>query len=463
MTGGLVALIGITILGPRDGVSFRHGRVHAPLAQSDTFRTLGTMALWFGWLGLNGCSMGKLIDYSGVAARAVMMTIASATTSGLVGTVVSTGMASADKSQRVNIVKRCGQQRSSRVGTSFQVPSPSLAVSGGTGSGPQIGLTPMLHSIIAGLVGIAASCGLVDLFGALAIGIGSALSYISASRIVERLGVDDVRQAVSVHFAAGAWGVVSVGLFTTKDAYAAAFGPGCAEQCAGLFYGGDGRQLGASLVFVLALISWTAAASGFLFFLFHHNGVLRIPRLVAMAGMDQFIHNDAVDREVEENAMERTMGGWSETMSRRDSFESKNSAASLGSAVVSLGSAPPPSWHGAQDSKRALSFVSLDLESLGRLQSSNLNVTASLEKSNPSSERNVVPSLPALPQSPKTSSVGSSQGQKLTLLEDIDEEMREAVAYQNSAQQMKTVVQVVPDSIEDEEAGHVEMKVDLDF
>jgi ammonia channel protein AmtB len=63
MTGGVAALIAIVLLGPRDGVTFTpEGRRRAPPGQSAAFQTLGTLFLWFGWFGFNGCSVGEVVS-----------------------------------------------------------------------------------------------------------------------------------------------------------------------------------------------------------------------------------------------------------------------------------------------------------------------------------------------------------------------------------------------------------------
>jgi Amt family ammonium transporter len=62
MCGGVAALVAIALLGPRDGVTFTpQGRKRAPAGQSAAFQTLGTLCLWFGWFGFNGCSVGHAV------------------------------------------------------------------------------------------------------------------------------------------------------------------------------------------------------------------------------------------------------------------------------------------------------------------------------------------------------------------------------------------------------------------
>ena len=67
---------------------------------------------------------------------------------------------------------------------------------------------------------------------------------------------DDVVDAIPVHMFCGIWGVISSGLFATKDNYEVVY-YGEPDKCAGLFYGGDGSTLLANVVFILAVLAWT--------------------------------------------------------------------------------------------------------------------------------------------------------------------------------------------------------------
>jgi ammonium transporter, Amt family len=66
VTGGVAALVAVVCLGPRDGVIFKDGTKFAPVGQSDTLKTLGTLSLWFGWFAFNGASTGYIVGASEV-------------------------------------------------------------------------------------------------------------------------------------------------------------------------------------------------------------------------------------------------------------------------------------------------------------------------------------------------------------------------------------------------------------
>ncbi|CAM9438300.1 unnamed protein product [Heterosigma akashiwo] len=72
-TGGVVALIGAKILGPRTG-RFLNGQVQPMQQQSFIFQTLGTLILWFGWYGFNAASTLYIASYAAVAARCMVTT-----------------------------------------------------------------------------------------------------------------------------------------------------------------------------------------------------------------------------------------------------------------------------------------------------------------------------------------------------------------------------------------------------
>merc|ERR1712054_706842 len=56
MVGGMAALMGAIILGPREGWSATNGL----RGQNTVFSVLGTFLLWFGWYGFNCVSTGGI-------------------------------------------------------------------------------------------------------------------------------------------------------------------------------------------------------------------------------------------------------------------------------------------------------------------------------------------------------------------------------------------------------------------
>jgi len=112
----------------------------------------------------------------------------------------------------------------------------------------------MCNGFLAGLVAITAPCAFVTPIGAALIGVVAGVLVIYSSIIVEKMGVDDVAGAISVHGTCGAWGVVSVGLFACGE-YGAGYN-GVATPVIGLFYGGGVGQMLMQLIDVSVLITW---------------------------------------------------------------------------------------------------------------------------------------------------------------------------------------------------------------
>lgn len=245
MTGGLAALIGCFLLGPRTGRFDGNGTPIAMPQQSVPMQTLGTMILWFGWYGFNcGSTLTLAGNASDVAAKTAVTTTLSAAVSGIC-TVIWGKL----------FLKK--------------------------------GICPSLgnNGILAGLVGITAGCSTVDPEGAIIIGFVSSIVYISSSRLLIRLQIDDVVDCIPVHFFCGMWGVVAAGLFATAENYSMAYG---GNSC-GLFYkcdGNSGRQFAANIVFILAIIAWVGSMSFIMFSTLKYFDVLRVSASVEEEGLD---------------------------------------------------------------------------------------------------------------------------------------------------------------------------------
>merc|ERR1719263_431351 len=106
------------------------------------------------------------------------------------------------------------------------------------------------NGILAGLVSITAGCAFVKPWEAVIIGFLGGLIYQASSMTLQKLKIDDVVDAFSVHGACGIWGVLALGLFGNPD-------EGTGGN--GLFYGGD--QFRVQLVGILAIIAWTGVLS----------------------------------------------------------------------------------------------------------------------------------------------------------------------------------------------------------
>jgi len=168
--GGMIALAGAVVLGPRLGKFGRNGKARPIPAHDLPMVMLGTFILAFGWFGLNSGSTLAGAD-SRIAIIAVNTALASAA-----GAVVATLI----------------------MWIFFGKPDPTM----------------MCNGMLAGLVAITAPCAFVTSLGAVLLGGISGALVVASVVFVERvLKIDDPVGAISVHGTCGSWGVVSLGLF----------------------------------------------------------------------------------------------------------------------------------------------------------------------------------------------------------------------------------------------------------
>jgi len=198
MTGGVLSLVGASLLGPRIGKFDRRGRVHAIPAHNVPMLVTGTFVLAFGWFGFNAGS-----TLSGMDTRLSVI-------------AVSTLLAGA-----------------------------SGALSGALYSRRRFGkpdVTMMCNGMLAGLVAITAPCAFVASWAAVLIGGIAGVLVIEAALFVERrLQIDDPVGAISVHGVCGSFGALCVGLLA-DGSYGDGLN-GVSGPVRGLFYGDFGQLL----------------------------------------------------------------------------------------------------------------------------------------------------------------------------------------------------------------------------
>lgn len=205
LVGGVCALAGAMVIGPRVGKYNKDGSPNAIPGHNIPMAIVGTFILCFGWFGFNpGSTLAGTDLRIGVVAVNTML-------AGAAGAMVST----------IYMWIRFGK------------PDPSM----------------MCNGMLAGLVAITAPCAFVNSTSAVIIGAISGWLVIEAVFFIEKnLKVDDPVGAVAVHGVNGAWGVISLGLFadgTYGDGW-----NGVAGNVKGLFYG-DAGQLAAQGIGVL--------------------------------------------------------------------------------------------------------------------------------------------------------------------------------------------------------------------
>jgi hypothetical protein len=144
------------------------------------------------------------------------------------------------------------------------------------------------NGVLAGLVAVTAGCAVVEPYGACIIGAGASFIYVFASKFLRYKGLDDVVDAVPVHGCCGSYGVIMAALLGTKANYVAAYGiyEGAEDTCAGLFYTGKANGLGAAIVFLLFVITWTGFWCVLLFGGLYKLDLLRVSEWVEDVGLD---------------------------------------------------------------------------------------------------------------------------------------------------------------------------------
>lgn len=247
MVGGVSALIGASILGPRIGkYSKRTGKPHAFPGHNLPLGALGVFILWLGWYGFNGAAATSLEDLGSIF---LTTTVAPA-----IATVVC------------------------MIFTWIKYGAPDVSM--------------CLNASLAGLVAITASCDVTDCAGAIVIGAVAGLLVPFVVWLMDyKLKIDDPVGAVAVHMANGIWGTLAVGLFATKSApgYAIALDGGVITA-PGLFYGGGVRQLGLQCVGILSVAAWTAVTITIAFYLIKAIFGLRVTPEEELQGLDATEH-----------------------------------------------------------------------------------------------------------------------------------------------------------------------------
>lgn len=247
MVGGISAIIGAKILGPRIGkfVKDEKGKVvkvNAFPGHSIPLGALGVFILWFGWYGFNGAACTTIEDLGSVF---LTTTIAPA-----VATVTC---------MTFTWIK-------------YKKPDVSMC----------------LNASLAGLVAITASCDVTDAKGALVIGIVAGLLVVFGVWLLDyKLHIDDPVGAVAVHMMNGIWGTIAVGLFATSKApgYAIAMENG-AIKAEGLFYGGGFTQLGLQLLGFVSVAAWAVVCMTIVFLAIKATIGLRASREEEIKGLD---------------------------------------------------------------------------------------------------------------------------------------------------------------------------------
>lgn len=250
MVGGISALVGAAILGPRIGkfTKDKNGKitkVNAIPGHNITIGALGVFILWLGWYGFNGAAAKSVEQLGSIF---VTTTIAPA-----LATVVC------------------------MIFTWLKYGKPDVSM--------------CLNASLAGLVAITAGCDVTDALGAIIIGSVAGLLVCFGVWFLDNvLRVDDPVGAVAVHMMNGIWGTIAVGLFATNSAPGYSIADSKGNELVGLFYGGGFKLLGLQLTGFVSVAAWTVVIITIVFLVIKATLGLRVSEEEEIIGLDPTEH-----------------------------------------------------------------------------------------------------------------------------------------------------------------------------
>lgn len=237
--GGVIALIGAWMLGPRPNREWGN----PPKPHNLGYATLGTMILWLGWYGFNpGSTLGT--GNSGLIALVTLNT--------------TLGAAAGSMSTLFYVYARTGKWD----------------------------LSMCLNGTLAGLVAVTAPCAFIEPWSAVVIGLIAGVLVVLATDAVEKLKIDDAVGAFPVHGACGIWGTLSIGLFAQANLTFA--GPMAGK--AGLFAGGGFDMLAVQALGSVSSIIFVAITSLLMFGFLKAINRLRVHKKADQVSIDVYLH-----------------------------------------------------------------------------------------------------------------------------------------------------------------------------
>ena len=249
MVGGICALIGAAMVGPRIGKFTKNAdgsiKVNAFPGHNIPIGALGVFILWLGWYGFNGAAATSVPQLGSI----------------FVATTIAPALATV----------------TCMIFTWIKFGKPDVSM--------------CLNASLAGLVAITAPCDVADALGASIIGIVAGLLVVFGVWFLDnKLRVDDPVGAVAVHCLNGIWGTIAVGLFANPAVPGYSLANKAGEQISGLFYGGGFECLGLQLLGMICTIAWTVVTITILFFVIKKIFGLRVSAEEEIIGLDKLEH-----------------------------------------------------------------------------------------------------------------------------------------------------------------------------
>ena len=239
-TGGVLALAGAIVLGPRIGKyrtlvsdTKKETKVYAIPGHNLALCALGVFILWMGWFGFNpGSTVAAEGEVNAMSIAHIMLTTNMAAAVGGIVALLYTWIVDG---------------------------KPSLSL--------------VCNGILAGLVGITAGCDCVSIAAAAIIGLIASLAMcVSVWFIDQKLHIDDPVGAVSVHGVGGIVGTILTGLFA---------------------YEGTGYNVLTQTIGCLAVVAYAFVAGMILFLAIKYTFGLRVEARIEEEGLDIYEHGEA--------------------------------------------------------------------------------------------------------------------------------------------------------------------------
>jgi Amt family ammonium transporter len=246
--GGMIALAGSIVLGPRLGRRFKRDGGGPMLPHDLTIAASGGLLLWFGWYGFNPGSTLSAMDFQGIGRVSANTTLA-ACAAGLSAMTIAYVM-----SRKWDI--------------SFTV-----------------------NGFLAGLVAITCPCYWVSPTGSILLGAVAGVIVVAGVELLEWLRIDDPIGAVPVHGLCGIWGTLSLGFFAAGQyGVSGPLAPDNSAPLKGLFYGGGLTLLKAQVIGSAIVTVSTFAVAMLVMWLVNLTGTLRVAREIELYGLDLHEH-----------------------------------------------------------------------------------------------------------------------------------------------------------------------------
>lgn len=250
--GGLCALIATIVIGAREG-RFTEGK-HEPNVmpqQSPVFQVVGGLIMWYGWYGF---TCGSIKTLAGPRISSVCRVGLIHTVGGATGAIITMAI---DLWNRPNVFRPYR----------------------------------MIHGALCALVSVSASAAFIDSAFAVLIGVIAGVIYVSTSWLMTyKWRLDDVVDAVPIHFFGGIWGLIAASFFSRsgylQQVYGTAYG-GC-----GAFYGCDlgGKVFAAALIYIISICLWVTCIFTPVVLLLKKFKLLRVSAQEERVGMDMALH-----------------------------------------------------------------------------------------------------------------------------------------------------------------------------